>query len=40
MVFFIGMDGLGFGEGGFLSIFYGLNGSVNNGGGWGICYIN
>lgn len=40
MVFSIGMDGPGLGEGGLLSTFYGPNGSVNNGGGWGTCYIN
>lgn len=40
MVYSIGMDGPGLGEGGLLSTFYGPNGSVNNGGGWGTCYIN
>jgi len=40
MVFSIGMDGPGLGEGGLLSTFYGPNGSVNNGGGWGTCFIN
>jgi len=40
MVFSIGMDGPSKGEGGLLSTFYGPNGSVNNGGGWGTCFIN
>ena len=40
MVFSIGMDGPGLGEGGLLSTFFGPNGSVNNGGGWGTCFIN
>ena len=40
MVFSIGMDGPGLNEGGLLSTFYGPNGSVNNGGGWGTCFIN
>jgi len=40
MVFSIGMDGPGIGEGGLLSTFYGPSGSVNNGGGWGTCYVN
>ncbi len=40
MVFSFPMDGPGLGEGGNLSTFYGPNGNVNNGGGWGTCYIN
>jgi len=40
MVFSIGMDGPGKNEGGLLSTFYGPNGNVNNGGGWGTCFIN
>ena len=40
MVYSIGMDGPGLGEGGLLSTFYGPNGNVNNGGGWGTCFIN
>ena len=40
MVYSIGMDGPARGEGGLLSTFYGLNGNVNNGGGWGTCFIN
>ncbi|SEC65708.1 Starch-binding associating with outer membrane [Maribacter dokdonensis] len=40
MVYSIGMDGPARGEGGLLSTFYGPNGNVNNGGGWGTCFIN
>jgi len=40
MVYSIGMDGPGKNEGGLLSTFYGPNGNVNNGGGWGTCFIN
>ncbi len=40
MVFSLAMEGPGLNEGGNLSTFYGPNGSVNNGGGWGTCYIN
>ena len=40
MVFAVGLDGPGKNEGGLLSTFYGPNGSVNNGGGWGTCFIN
>ncbi len=40
MVFSIGMNGPGDNEGGILSTFYGPNGSVNNGGGFGTCYVN
>ena len=40
MVYAIGMDGPAKSEGGLLSTFYGPNGSVNNGGGWGTCFMN
>jgi starch-binding outer membrane protein, SusD/RagB family len=40
MVFALGMQGPGISEGGNLGTFYGPNGSVRNGGGWGTCYIN
>ncbi|WP_345189839.1 RagB/SusD family nutrient uptake outer membrane protein [Algibacter agarivorans] len=40
MVYSIGMEGPGKNEGGLLSTFYGPNGNVNNGGGWGTCFIN
>lgn len=40
MVFSIGMDGPGSNEGGILSTFYGPNGNVQNGGGFGTCYVN
>lgn len=40
MVFSIGMDGSGKNEGGILSTFYGPNGNVSNGGGFGTCYVN
>jgi hypothetical protein len=40
MVFAFGMQGPGINEGGNLSTFYGPDGSVSNGGGWGTCYIN
>ncbi len=40
MVYSFGMDGPGKGEGGLLSTFYGPNGNVNNGGGWGTCFMN
>lgn len=40
MVFSIGMDGPGKDEGGILSTFYGPNGNVNDGGGFGTCYVN
>jgi len=40
MVFSIGMNGPGEREGGILSTFYGPNGNVNNGGGFGTCYVN
>jgi len=40
MVFSIGMNGPGEREGGLLSTFYGPNGNVNNGGGFGTCYVN
>ncbi|WP_341220705.1 RagB/SusD family nutrient uptake outer membrane protein [Polaribacter atrinae] len=40
MVFSIGMGGPGDNEGGILSSFYGPNGSVNDGGGFGTCYVN
>jgi len=40
MVFSMSMEGPGLNEGGNLSTFYGPNGNVNNGGGWGLQYIN
>ncbi|NJB35214.1 RagB/SusD family nutrient uptake outer membrane protein [Croceivirga sp. JEA036] len=40
MVYSIGMDGPSKNEGGLLSTFYGPNGNVFNGGGWGTCFIN
>lgn len=40
MVFAIGIDGPGLNEGGLLSTFFGPQGSVQNGGGWGTCHIN
>jgi hypothetical protein len=39
-VFSIGMQGPGLKEGSLLGFMYGPNGSVNNGGGWGTCFIN
>ncbi len=39
MVFSIGMDGPVNNEGGLLSTFYGPNGNVNQGGGWGTCFV-
>ncbi|APZ45493.1 RagB/SusD family nutrient uptake outer membrane protein [Polaribacter reichenbachii] len=40
MIISFSMEGPGLSEGGNLSTFYGPNGSVNEGGGWGTCYIN
>jgi len=40
MVFSIGMNGPGENEGGLLGTFYGPNGNVQNGGGFGTCYVN
>jgi len=40
MIFSFGMEGPGKEEGGLLSTFYGPNGSVNNGGGWGTCFMH
>ncbi|ADV49750.1 RagB/SusD domain-containing protein [Cellulophaga algicola DSM 14237] len=40
MVYAISMDGPSLNEGGILSTFYGPNGQVTNGGGWGTVYIN
>ncbi|WP_298502922.1 RagB/SusD family nutrient uptake outer membrane protein [uncultured Maribacter sp.] len=40
IVYAFPMDGPGQSEGGNLSTFYGPNGAVSNGGGWGTCYIN
>jgi len=40
IVFSFAMEGPGINEGGNLSTFYGPSGNVNNGGGWGTCYIN
>jgi hypothetical protein len=39
-IFSIGMQGPGLKEGSLLGFMYGPNGSVNNGGGWGTCFIN
>ncbi len=39
-VFSFGFDGPGFGQKSLLGFMYGPNGSVNNGGGWGTCYVN
>ncbi|RKR14556.1 putative outer membrane starch-binding protein [Maribacter vaceletii] len=40
IIFSVGFDGPTLNEGGLLSTFYGPNGSVNQGGGWGTCFIN
>ena len=40
MVFAVGIDGPALNEGGLLSTFFGPQGSVQNGGGWGTCHIN
>jgi starch-binding outer membrane protein, SusD/RagB family len=40
MVFAVGIDGPALGEGGLLGFFFGPQGGVQNGGGWGTCHIN
>jgi len=40
MVFAVGVDGPALNEGGLLGFFFGPQGSVNNGGGWGTCHMN
>ena len=40
MVFAVGIDGPALNEGGLLGFFFGPQGNVNEGGGWGTCHIN
>ncbi|WP_282074424.1 RagB/SusD family nutrient uptake outer membrane protein [Maribacter aquivivus] len=40
MIFAISLDGPALGEGGLLGFFFGPQGSVQNGGGWGTCHVN